>query len=355
MQHQLDDQLDALVAAAVPVTDEHLRATGSGLAGAVADLREEVLVTPRLMAPPARRSDGAAGGRRLVVAAALAVFVAAFVVVGGRGGDEDAAWAAEEVAFAEASPLLLLDADGWEVTRADQQPGLGGEMTFALDDEKLELSWRTDGANSALDRYLDLVEEVSTLGTSVSVLRDAGSEVHVATWSSAGADLELWGSMDADHFVQLLRALRVVDANTWLSALPASTVKAIDRTRVVAEMLADVDVPPGFGPAELLTADAQIRDRYQLGAQVSSAVACAWLERWYAAEAAGDRAAMDAAAAAMAGSHGWAVLAEMDPNGAYPETLWEVADSMVAGNPSTGGGGGPGSGDPRSALGCESS
>ena len=52
-------------------------------------------------------------------------------------------------------------------------------------------------------------------------------------------------------------------------------------------MLAGVPHPEGFDIVALQSGDG-IRDRYQLGAQVAGAVACAWIEQWVDARRAGD-------------------------------------------------------------------
>ena len=70
---------------------------------------------------------------------------------------------------------------------------------------------------------------------------------------------------------------------------------------------------------------------------MAGAVACAWIGRWLEATDAGNRVAASAAVAAMATSHRWAVLKEMNREGAYPEVLWELADAMPADAPVSGG------------------
>ena len=80
--------------------------------------------------------------RRLLAAPVLmAVAIPVLFVALTRGGGNDPAFAAEAIRVAESSPRLLVDGDGWKVTRADQwQPGQG-EMTFANGSAQLELFW----------------------------------------------------------------------------------------------------------------------------------------------------------------------------------------------------------------------
>src|SRR5918995_455394 len=97
----------------------------------------------------------------------------------------------------------------------------------------------------------------------------------------------------------------------------------------------------------------RVTDRYQLGAKVAGAVACAWLDQWVDAMSNGNNGRAQEAVAAMTTSHNWAILLEMDEAGDYPEVLWELADAM-ADNASVSGGR-PMSIEEsyESALGCE--
>ena len=77
-----------------------------------------------------------------VAVPALATAVAAVVLgitLTGKGSDH--AWAAALVRVAEAAPRLLVDEDGWEITRADQFSVDYGEMTLAKDGQELEIKW----------------------------------------------------------------------------------------------------------------------------------------------------------------------------------------------------------------------
>src|SRR5262249_15510938 len=113
----------------------------------------------------------------------------------------------------------------------------------------------------------------------------------------------------------------------WLSAMPASVVQPADQATVVDEMLKGVPLPAGFDAQGLVRED--VRDRYQLGAKVSGAVACAWIGQWVVARRDGDTAATSAAVAAMATSRGWTILKEMQAEGDYPEVLWQYADAIA--------------------------
>jgi hypothetical protein len=125
--------------------------------------------------------------------------------------------------------------------------------------------------------------------------------------------------------------LRAVDVDRWLSAMPASVVTPESRPEVARQMLADVPQPEGFDVSALEQGSGKVRDHYQLGAEVTGAVACAWIGQWVDAKRAGDDSAVREAAGAMATSHTWAVLKEMTDEGDYPEVLWQYADAMAGG------------------------
>jgi hypothetical protein len=103
---------------------------------------------------------------------------------------------------------------------------------------------------------------------------------------------------------------------------------------VVLDMLDGVPLPPGFSVAPLLHAHANtVLDRYQLGAKVTGAVACAWLDRWVAARNAGDARGVREAVGALATSQDWRVLHGMQVEGDYPGLLWQYADAAAANAP----------------------
>jgi len=151
-----------------------------------------------------------------------------------------------------------------------------------------------------------------------------------ALWIDADHSVELDGyqASEAD-FRALAATLQAVAVETWLDAMPESVISPTDRTAAIADMLAGIPVPPGFDQSVL--ASFGVSDRYQLGAQVTGAVACGWLDLWVAAEAAGDQAAMTQAAEAMASARSWPILLEMDAEGYYPEVLWQYADALATG------------------------
>jgi hypothetical protein len=275
----------------------------------------------------------------VLVAATAAAAAAALVGVSlsDRGGDT--AWAAALVRVAEAAPRLLVDAPGWSVTRADDF-GVGyGEMTFAKDGRQLDLHWQRGadpGAKFADPRSgLEALGTVTVQGTEARLFRYDGSNDFVAAWSHGGYGLRARGvAPDLATFKALVGTLHEVGVDTWLSAMPESVVRPGGRSKVVLEMLAGVPLPPGFDVAtQLRGQEGAVLDRYQLGAQVAGAVACAWLDRWVAARRADDARGIRQAAGALATSHDWRVLQDMQAEGDYPRVLWQYADAAVADTP----------------------
>jgi hypothetical protein len=127
----------------------------------------------------------------------------------------------------------------------------------------------------------------------------------------------------------LVAKLYSADVDTWLAALPESVVKPADLTRVIAEMLVDIPVPAGFDPRRLNTGSTT--ERYHVGARVSGAAACAWIDEWTKAKQAGDAAGAREAVDALKSSHSWKILLEMKRQGDYPLVLWEYADLVATG------------------------
>lgn len=329
-----DEQLDELIASTASISDEQL--AGLPLDAPAAQLLEEIMSTAVIegIRSEYRRPEyRGRGTRRLAVAATAAVFIGAIGVLFALiGGGSDPAWAAPLVEFAESSPQLLLDQDGWEVSRADHYGDGEGEMTFVNGDQEADLFWRadpyegwaSDRANSAAR-----IETRTVLGHQAQIAQYEGSNDYTALWPESDRTIEFRSAADSfAGFVDLLEGLERVDVNTWLSAMPDSVIQGTDRGAVLQEMLAGVPIPDGLDISQLESIGG-ISDRYQLGAQVTGAVGCAWAEQWVAARATGDTNAAATAVTAMSTSHDWAILEEMSNQGAWPQIFWMVADGMA--------------------------
>jgi hypothetical protein len=322
--------------------------------------------------------------RRFVLAlgsAALAVALAAVVFLAGGGSDRaSSAYGAELVRFAESTPLLLLEGPGWRVQNANEMSGRGGtegtmefvtgkpipyESVRITGDE--ETGWRESGMfpatvrqrrvelrwfhgslrdSIATDRSMPHPHgqrwlELPVLGTTASV--DTRAEFYVnqggpgnrqmtAFWSEEGYVLEMKAAIPGlAAFEERLDWLTKVDSKTWLDAMPAKVVKAADHDGAVREMLKGIPVPSTFKPSRVPD-EGLTTARYQVGAAVTGTVSCLWLRQWGEARRTGDRAKEIEAEQAMATSKHWPILHEMAKDGAYPETIWELAREMPSGH-----------------------
>jgi hypothetical protein len=234
----------------------------------------------------------------------------------------------------------------------------GGEVTFAKGTRTFALRW-DDGGPREFDSLVkdrlsssDLNEAIEVVGNPARLVRYAGTTEYVALWATGDRVFEFRGAAEnrAD-FEWFAAALRPVPLDAWFAALPSTTVTPEQRATEVSRMLAGLPRPPGFDPARLADSDLS-QDRYQLGAQVVGAVTCGWINEWIAGRAGGDTARASAAVDALAGSRTWPVLLEMNPDGDYPEVVWQFADSIAGDGMVQGGRSLPVEEEYRSALGC---
>jgi hypothetical protein len=158
-----------------------------------------------------------------------------------------------------------------------------------------------------------------------------GNRQMTALWSEGGYVLELRAAVpDEEAFAERLDWLTRVDTQTWLDAMPAKVVKAADHAAAVREMLEGIPVPDTFRPSKVPD-EGLTTSRYQVGASVTGIVSCLWLRQWGEARSEGDQGREVEAEKAMASSKHWPILREMAKDGAYPETIWELADEMPGG------------------------
>lgn len=362
-----DEQLDQIVAAASPVAEADVAAFDFG--AAEADLLREILAAPASAPAPPARLDERRRRRMLprstaprTIAALVGVAAAAtlaFVGITSIGGDSRQAFAAEAIRIAEANPRLLVSAPGWSVVRADEFTIDDGEMTFSDGEGHLDVHWRPARTYESYlrDRGVkgNARTELTLLGRPATMFRYADSTDFTTLLRPQGPTfVEVRGDLGSrERYLALLRSLRAEDVETWLAAMPANAVRPGSRAKVVDEMLEGVPIPPGLDLTALREGDT-VSDRYQLGAQVTGAVACGWLARWTRATAAGDAAVASEAVRAMATSRTWPVLHEMNDEGDYPEVLWSYADQMTKGETTRAVKGGLAGGGYASALGCDS-
>jgi hypothetical protein len=336
-----------------------------------------------------RRRWGLLGLAGMTTAAAVVVVL---LLIGGGSDSPSKAYGAELIRFAESTPLLLLEGPGWRVQNANEEvrrEGPEGTMEFvtgkpipyesiritdagkperkpgvrfpihtkeresgmfpaAVRQRRVELSWRHGSLAEAISMQRSNLHphgqrwvELPVLGTTAHVDTRAefyvnqggpGNRQMVALWSEDGYLLELRAAVpDQAAFEERLGWLTKVDSQTWLDAMPAKVVKAADHDSAVREMLKGIPVPATFKPSRVPDTGLTT-DRYQVGAKVTSTVSCLWFLQWAQARRSGDSAAASEAEKAMATSKHWAILREMAKEGAYPETIWDLAAEMPSGH-----------------------
>jgi hypothetical protein len=307
------------------------------------ELLEEIMASPvidRVTEPTAPRGRRTPRWVAAVGAAAAVIAVAAVPLWITQGGDNPGEKPGNNYATGVegTGERAVLTADGWTVDNVTDDDKYGGEISYSKGSQSLQITWYPA---DQYDGYVTDREHINhpevDPGQAVDVL---GSPSHLWAYSNddhtvirAAGDkyfLEVrGGGMNKQAFLALLGDLRLVTKAGLEDALPANFVTKAERPAAIAGMLDGMGtLPPGFDTAGLTS---QEPDRYNLGAHVSGAVSCAWIEEFKAAKAAGAQARMDDAVAAMQASKQWPILLEMNADGDYPPVVWEYADRMQAG------------------------
>ena len=309
------------------------------LSEARAELLEEIMTTPVLDRPdPATQAPR--GSRRLVPVAAAAAVAGLLLVPSyllARGDDvRDAPGPASDSASAVPVPgeWVVLDAEGWTATYVSDAHG-EREVRFERGDASLDVHLRPaksrDGYVEDRQRInhprVEPGKEVVLLGGDALMWSYDTTDHTVIGAVQGNAFPEVRGSgVMLGEYLDLLGRLRWADETTFEAALPPDFVLADEQSAAIGRMLADIAVPEGFVPPTT-----EEKDRYQLGARVAGAAACAWLDAFAEATESGDDRAAATAADALAGSREWDVLHEMNVAGDYPEVVWDYAAAVQAG------------------------
>jgi len=328
-----DMSLDELVAAANPI--DSVAVNELDLDPARDELMYRVMSTDAKPVLPERPSRPPRSRWRLrglgIAAVAVCAIAAAILLTGGSGSDPtstDSAWAAEQVRFAEASPLVLLDLPGWKVGYANEETKVDGEMDFVPPGEKYDplglrettLHWREGPLSGWVeDRGSDPTVKQFTapvLDTTARVFSSTDSSLdgeHLmrALWQQDGRVLEFESVVpDRQTYEDQLGGLVKVDVDQWLSALPKRSIPVADSLSVAEDMLKGIPLPPGFDPADIKVGELT-KDRYYVGVVVFRTVACSWLDRWATALARGEEGKAQRATDAMTTAKGWPLVREI--------------------------------------------
>lgn len=263
-----------------------------------------------------RRGGTGMGSRRftLGVGFCLAAGLAALLVfsgwLGGSGSGRPE-FAAAAIRVAEANPRLLVTAPGWKIVRADEfEPDIG-ELAFSDGSHSFGIRWYPA---RLYERYLRDRADVSRpehgtlLGQRATTVEYSPVEYATMLSPQGSVFIEVRGRLDSKSaYDEILHALQPVDVETWLSAMPPSTVRPEARSETVDQMLRGIPLPPDFDLAMLQSEDS-ISDQSSLAVKVGNAVACGWVKSWIGARAVGDNAAAKRAVVAMASSGNWPVV-----------------------------------------------
>jgi len=275
-----------------------------------------------IVEPVGRRRHRRAAAGVFVATATAAILILVVLLIPG-GGEAPlpatprppASYGVELVRFANETPLLLLRAPGWRVADVRQASPQDGEMEFARGSQSAQLNWRPGPYEMWVrDRERDSVDEdeAEVLGHTARVFRYAccgrpGLDL-TALWREDGRVLEfrsLAPSLAA--FERRLGAIHKVPPQVWLGSLPPRVIKAADRDRVVAGMLGELPLPPGFSAADL-PGPGLTTSRSQILFEVVRTVACAWRTRWLTARESGNAPAAEEAVRVMATAEQWPLL-----------------------------------------------
>jgi hypothetical protein len=281
----------------------------------------------------------------LVVGAAIVIAAVLLVVGAFGGGGTHPTYAAAAIEVAEANPRLLVTAPGWQVTDAGEFEADNGETIFGDGRRTFELHWYPARLYRSYlrDRAQVSPPQRSRLLGRTATTVEYGHQGEYATMIApiGTVFVEVRGRLGGHAaYEEVLRSLRAVDIETWLAAMPASVVSPDARAHTVATMLRGVPYPPGFDPS-LIENETAVLNHYQLGVRVADSIACGWVESWLAAQASGDGAAARDAVAAMASSHHWPLLLQMEREQglSWAHNIWHAAAELRRGHLDEGFGG----------------
>lgn len=344
-----DPHIDELVGAASLATDT--RVGTLPVEQGEAELRDAIVATGHATESTGTSRPGTARrARRLVAAAAAVAVLGAAVVVTDLANDGSGTSSsvvtrtapvddARLIAFANASPRLLLGED-WSVVDAaeSQLPDgvLAGRMEFRRGAQVAVIEWadadlwrdpyESDGWHRADTTVLGNPAAVysQVLGTPDFELNVpiTGSIDARVVWEQGGSYLTLRTYVDSnEELEQVLAQLRQVDSDTFVTE--SGLIEPSELPALVESTLAGIIRPDGFDHTEV-AGNHDLLARNHLARRVALRLTCAWGRAWVAALDAGDDAAVQQAVDAMAVARDWPFLEESG----VADDVQHVADRM---------------------------
>ena len=235
----------------------------------------------------------------------------------------------------------VLDASGWTVSSTTDDGEGYGEVIYANGDASLQITWYPAKTYATYLEDRRYIVDPPADGAPIEVLGRSGQ-----LWSYSTTDHAVMREVEEGHWMefrgmgldeatyrQLLGQLRMVGLEDYELALPDRYVTKAERREAAVEMLAGITEVSGAGlpGGQTPTLESAEQDPYHLGADVTAEYTCAWLGEFAAARAAGDDARATEAARVLGTAREWPVLQQMNPEGDWPEVLWDYADRVVAG------------------------
>ncbi|WGY01379.1 hypothetical protein QI633_22935 [Nocardioides sp. QY071] len=317
--------------------------TDAGVAGLpIREGRAELLEEIMSLAP-VETTEPAPVRRHRRVLPVLAAAAAVLAVVGGVAwlGLQRDPQATGPVPLADgpgAGPgeLAVLTAPGWSVTYVTDDPKSGGELDYehATDDSTLEIMWRPAKLYDAyvVDRNdIGTPVDVDLLGKR-SLMWAYGKRDHTVIRPVEGRfSLEVRGSgMDETAFRAVLAQLELVGHDQLQQHLPDEAILDDERAAAIDEALTGIPLPSTLSRADILSTGLT---HYEVVADVTAAVTCAWID-WFESARSGHRAAaVEQAQQALATAHDWPALEDIADEGGWSDAIWQYADIVVAGAP----------------------
>lgn len=176
-----------------------------------------------------------------------------------------------------------------------------------------------------------VVESVSVLGQIGLLVTGVGETV--VLWQPArGWMAELRTPVDGARARDVVSAMRQVDEQAWIAALPAGTVSPDEQASAAQRLQADIPLPPGTTWAGLAVGSLD-PDPYQFNVAVAKYALCAWVTEYRRATSGGDAERARRALDAITGAPRWTGLQEVDAQGGYPEVVATIALFLAEGRP----------------------